>query len=268
MILCPLTPPGAASEIVPAWNAVAATQQHNSPAWWLIAQPDHAALAGTLAAHFTPHDFPLLDREAVQAIALHDAGWAAFDGGEEAGGGTGNVPQFLRDHSGRPLSFLDAPVKLFVEAWAASIRCAEAKAGAIAGLMVSGHFRRLAHHRLNTAQDTPEDAGRIHNFLTTETGEDQKRLARQARSRKEVEGLVDLLQFCDLLSLYLCCGSRARVQFPQPLGTRSVALRPNGELCRLEPSPFREELSLGVPARRFPVSRNEPATCVLPVRLR
>jgi cell division septum initiation protein DivIVA len=269
MILRPLSLPVASSEseIVPAWKAVAATQQQNSSAWWLIAQPDHAALAGSLAAHFKQHDFPLLDREAVQAIALHDAGWAALDGGGEAGGGTGEVAQFRRDHSGRPLSFLEAPVTIFVGAWAASIRCAEAKAGAIAGLMVSGHFCRLAQNRLSASQDTAEDAARLAEFVRNAAGEDERRFARQARSRHELDRLVDLLQFCDLLSLYLCCGSRASVQFPQLIGERPVVLRRDGELCRLEPSPFGEELSLGVPARRAPMTRDEPSTCFLPVRI-
>lgn len=268
MILRPLHPAAPSSEIVPAWNAVASTQQQDSSAWWLIAQPDHAALAGTLAARFQPADFPLLDSNAVQAITLHDSGWAALDGGGEAGGGTGESPQLLRGRSGRPLSFLDAPVRVFMEAWTASIRCAEEKAGAIGGLMVSGHFRRLAQHRANAVQDTSEDAARLHNFLKAEGHEDENRLARQARSQKEVDSLVDVLQFCDLLSLYLCCGSRASVQFPQLIGTRRTVLRRDGELCTLEPSPFHEQASLGVPARRDPVSRDEPNTCVFPILIR
>ena len=268
MILRPLHPHAASSEIVPAWNAVAATQQQDSPAWWLIAQPDHAALAGNLAARFSPGGFPLLDSAAVKAITLHDAGWAAFDGDGEAGGGKGESPQFLRGRSGRPLSFLDAPVKVFMEAWTDSIRCAEERAGAIGGLMVSGHFCRLAQHRLNAAQDTPEDAARLRNFVTDESRQDEKRLARQARSRDEVGSLVDLLQFCDLLSLYLCCGSPASVQFPQFMGAQPILLRREGELCILEPSPLREHVSLAVPALRDPVSRDEPNSCVLPLLIR
>lgn len=268
MILRPLHPAAPSSEIVPAWNAVASTQQQDSSAWWLIAQPDHAALAGNLAARFRPADFPLLDSNAVRAITLHDSGWAALDGGGEAGGGTGESPQLLRGHSGRPLSFLDAPVRVFMPAWTDSIRCAEESAGAIGGLMVSGHFRRLAQHRVNAVQDTPENAARLHEFLKAEGREDERRLARQGRSQKEVGSLVDLLQFCDLLSLYLCCGSRASVQFPQLLGTRPTVLRRDGERCVLEPSPFHEQVSLGVPARRDPVSRDEPNSCVVPVLIR
>lgn len=270
MILHPFSPAlPACSEPVSAWDAVAATQKQSASVWWLVAQPDHAALAGELAAQFAAPDFPALDRELVQAIALHDAGWAEYDGGGKAGGGTNGVaPQSQRDSSGRPLSFLQAPVSMFVDAWIASIQCAEEKAGAIAGLMVSGHFRRLAEHRLNSVEDSPEDAAQIHTFLENATQLDEARFRCQSRSRAEVERLVYLLQFCDLLSLYLCCGSRASVRFPQAVGAHTIVLRREGELCLLEPSPFREELSLGVAARRDPVSPTELNACTLPILMR
>lgn len=269
MILYPLdSKPPIAAAIVPAWNAVAASQQQSASAWWLIAQPDHAALAGELAAQFHTPEFQHLEDEVVRAIALHDSGWAKYDGGGAAGGGNRDfTPQPPRDRLGHPLSFLQAPVPMFVEAWALSIQCAEARTGAIGGLMVSGHFRRLAQHRLNSVQDTAEDSACIHAFLTRETQQDVTRLRRQSRSRAEVERLIDLLQFCDLLSLYLCCGSHAHVQFPLTMGSRAIVLRRNGEACLLDPSPFREEVSLGVPARRDPASPTDATMCVLPVIL-
>lgn len=210
MILHPFSSaPQVSCDPMPAWNAVAATQQQSASAWWLIAQPDHAALAGELAAHFAAPDFPAMDSDVVQAIALHDAGWAKYDGGGEAGGGSkGAPPQGQRDSSGRPLSFLQAPVNIFVEAWTASIYRAQEKAGVIGGLMVSGHFRRLAEYRQESVEDTPGDSALLHQFLANEAQQDEVRFRRQSRSRPEVERLVGLLQFCDLLSLYLCCGSR------------------------------------------------------------
>ncbi len=269
MILHPRSPaPFASSEIIPAWNAVAAAQKQNTSAWWLIAQPDHAALAGDLAAQCDAPRYTHLEDDIVCAIALHDAGWAKYDGGGTGGGGQVNTPAPPRDPKGRPLSFLQALVPMFLEAWIASIQCAEEKAGAIGGLMVSGHFRRLAEHRLKSVEDSPEDTACLQAFLKSEAQQEEARLRRQPRSRADVERLVDLLQFCDLLSLYLCCGSLASVQFPQALGSRSMVLRRDGELCLLDPSPFREEISLGVPARRDPVSRSEPSACVLPVLLR
>lgn len=270
MILHPFSSaPQVSCDPMPAWNAVAATQQQSASAWWLIAQPDHAALAGELAAHFAAPDFPAMDSDVVQAIALHDAGWAKYDGGGEAGGGSkGAPPQGQRDSSGRPLSFLQAPVNIFVEAWTASIYRAQEKAGVIGGLMVSGHFRRLAEYRQESVEDTPGDSALLHQFLANEAQQDEVRFRRQSRSRPEVERLVGLLQFCDLLSLYLCCGSRASIQFPQKIASRPMTLRRKGELCRLDPSPFREEVSLGVPARRDPASRTEPNTRVLPFLIR
>lgn len=270
MILHPFSSaPQVSCDPMPAWNAVAATQQQSASAWWLIAQPDHAALAGELAAHFAAPDFPAMDSDVVQAIALHDAGWAKYDGGGEAGGGSkGAPPQGQRDSSGRPLSFLQAPVNIFVEAWTASIYRAQEKAGVIGGLMVSGHFRRLAEYRQESVEDTPGDSALLHQFLANEAQQDEVRFRRQSRSRPEVERLVGLLQFCDLLSLYLCCGSRASIQFPQKIASRPMILRRKGELCRLDPSPFREEVSLGVPARRDPASRTEPNTRALPFLIR
>ena len=269
MILYPIAPASSAgSETLPAWKAVAAAQKQNAPAWWLVAQPDHAALAGDLAAQFAAPGFHISDREVVQAIALHDAGWAKYDGGGKAGGGQNTAPRLLHDESGRPLSFLQAPVAMFVEAWAASIECAEEKAGALGGLMVSGHFRRLAQNRLNSVEDSGEDAARIREFVEKESQLEEARFRRQSRTHAEVERLVDVLQFCDLLSLYLCCGSRASVQFPQALGRRAIVLRRRGEVCLLDPSPFGEEISLGVAARRDPAFRAEPNTCVLPVLIR
>jgi hypothetical protein len=269
MILQPLrTPALVSAETISAWNAVATTQEQDAPGWWLIAQPDHAALAGDLAAHFGTPEFPCLDSDVVCAIALHDAGWAKYDGGSEAGGGSVAVPQPLRDGSGRPLSFLSAPVSLFVEAWTASIEYAEEKAGATGGLLVSGHFRRLAEHRLASVDDSSADTARLRAFVEDESRQDETRFQQQSRDRSAIERLVDLLQFCDLLSLYLCCGSRANVQFPQQIGSRNIVLRRHGELCLLNPSPFCEEISLGVPARRDPLSGNEPNACVLPVLVR
>jgi hypothetical protein len=269
MILHPLPPALPASgETIAAWNAVASAQQQGAEAWWLIAQPDHAALAGELAAQFAAPEFSRLEDDEARAIALHDAGWAEYDGGGAAGGGKGAAPQPLREPSGRPLSFLHATVPIFVEAWVGSIHCAEQKAGVIGGLMVSGHFRRLAEHRLTSVADPPEDAARIREFVANESRHDVARMHRQSRSRQQVERLVDVLQFCDLLSLYLCCGSRANIQFSQMIGPRPIVLRREGELALLDPSPFRREISLGVPARRDPVSRTEPNTCVLPVLIR
>src|SRR5437660_11083557 len=112
MVLDPLTDNGSLngniSATIPAWQAVEKKQRQAANDWWLIAQPDHAALAGDLAANLNSPLFPPLDRNEIRAIALHDASWAQFDGGER---GTGHGLQVvLRDRKldaqGRRLSFL------------------------------------------------------------------------------------------------------------------------------------------------------------------
>ena len=49
-----------------------------------------------------------------------------------------------------------------------------------------------------------------------------------------------MLQFCDLLSLYLCCGAREAVEFPQSFGGRPLRLEPQSgdAACSISPSPF------------------------------
>jgi len=74
---------------------------------------------------------------------------------------------------------------------------------------------------------------------------------------------VDLLQFCDLLSLYLCCGSNEDVEFPQRLAPSPIRLRRNGGGFRLEPAVIKSGAGLGVTARRHPTSRTEPNVTTL-----
>jgi len=94
---------------VSAWAAVERKQKQSAEEWLLIAQPDHAALAGDLAERLNTPLVPKLDFAVLQGIALHDSGWQLFDGGER---GTGrDLEVSLRDpqlnKAGKPISFLD-----------------------------------------------------------------------------------------------------------------------------------------------------------------
>ena len=71
-----------------------------------------------------------------------------------------------------------------------------------------------------------------------------------------------MLQFCDVLSLYLCCGAAQDVEFPQRFGAKPIRLRREARaadqaaVCRFEPSPFiGGGVDLAVLARRFPSDR-------------
>jgi len=258
MVLYPLTdaeiPNGHSSATIPAWQAVEKKQKQPARDWWLIAQPDHAALAGDLAANLNSPLFPQLDQHVIRAIALHDAGWARFDGGERDTGHDLEIvlrdPQL--DAQGRPLSFLEMTPEDFLRAWADSIIQAE-RAAPIGGVMVSQHFCRLAANRLQSRIDNPQDTHRLKQFLRGEAKRQEHLLEHGPRPPAEVRVLTDVLQFCDLLSLYLCCGARDAIEFPQNFAGRTIRLRREREMHRLEPSIFGGGVSLGVTARHYPL---------------
>ncbi len=243
MVLYPIDPSGEESgRTLSAWDAIEHKQKQPARDWWLISQPDHAALSGTLARYIDSPDFPRLDEEAIQAIALHDDGWTAFDDAPRLSGR-------------RPMSFLDVAAPDFLQAWRGSIERAE-RSSALAGLMVSEHFCRIARAR-------PQDYQALVDRFLQEEGKRQARLSQvESRSAEEVGVLVDVLQFCDLLSLYLCCGSRARVDFPQQFRGRAIRCRREDQLCRIEPQVL-GGASLAVPARRFSNFRQSETIPVL-----
>ena len=246
-VSCPAAVPQSARRTVSAWNAIESRQKEQAQSWWLVTQPDHAALSGDLAANFISTEFPRLDPDVVRGISLHDEGWARFDGD----GQNGAVLQPKIEATGVPLSFLKVAPADFVRAWDASIARAE-EAGPIAAILVSSHFCRIADGRTGANIDRQSDRQRIEDFLRREADRQEQRMRQQTRSHQEVETLVDMLQFCDLLSLYLCCGSQDDVEFPQKVKGRAIWLRRDGEACWLDPSPFSGGVSLGVKARRWP----------------
>src|SRR5581483_10812285 len=119
------------------------------------------------------------------------------------------------------------------------------------------HFCRLGQGFMHDRGQEP-GANLVREFLTNETRR-QTRLAKSVdRARGEIERLVDVLQFCDLLSLYLCSGSCEDVEFPQRLAAAPIRLRRGGGGFHLEPNFIKNGASLGVTARRYQPSKTEP----------
>jgi len=243
---------------VPVWDAISPTQKTRAPEYWLITQPDHAALSGAIAAALGPPLLPRLSSEVVQGIAHHDDGWAPFD-----------AQIALTD--GRPLSFLDFPPKDFLRAWRSSIESAE-KIAPIAGAIVSEHFCRLGRKRLEWDIDNAKDRELLRDFLGNEQARQQRLLS--GHSQEEFKFLTDVLQFCDVLSLYLCCGATLDVEFQQTFGTKPICLRreaartpDQAAVCHFEPTPFTAGgVDLGIVARHYPRDRH-PAAITLPFLL-
>jgi Protein of unknown function (DUF3891) len=242
MILRPLETVAAASkEFLPAWPVVERIQRQKHESCWLITQPSHAALAAEVAANLSAPQFPVPDVSILQAIALHDAGWGIPD-----------AQAIMRSRSvqqQQPESFVAMGVPQFVAAWEKSIETCEPISPA-GGYIVSRHFWRLADHRVKSSGgESRQDRQILESFLKSEEQRQKKLGAKQKLSMEQLEQLTDLLQLCDLFSLYLCCGAAENVVFPEYFGTTlkvihhgdTEARRLHGIDDRLQVTGYRED---------------------------
>ncbi len=241
---------------VPAWEAVAHTQKTISAKYHLVRQPDHAHLAGRLVEQFAIPGAPVVDDEIVRGISLHDEGWADFDCGRKRLQATTarysdtNVPL---NGERKPLSFLEIKAGDFLCAWRGSIEAAEAVAP-IAGLIVSRHFGRLGQFGVSVGTYSENDTQQVREFLTHEVKRERHLMQLQSRSEKEVEYWTDVLQFCDLLSLYLCGGSKDSVEFPQHIGQQgeTIRLQLNDGVNVLSPTIFAGQVHFEIEIQAYP----------------
>lgn len=243
MILRPLEPvPATSTEFLPVWSVVERVQREIPEGCWMITQPSHAALAGELAAKLTSPQAPKLDAALIRAIALHDAGWGIPDAQA--------IMQSRSVRQGGPKSFIACGADEFVNAWEKSIDVAES-VGAAGGYIVSRHFVRIAEH--GTSEVTEGNRQTVARFLKNEAARQMKLAVKQQNSVEELEALTDVLQFCDLLSLYVCSGACENVEFPEYFGLK-VRLTANAEGYKLEPSWIEPGTTLTVAALRHPVT--------------
>ena len=183
----------------------------------LIAQHDHALLAGRFAARIGKAPFvPLRPfREAVDGVSLHDCGWPVHD-----------ERPTLND-KGLPLHVLESPMAVAIRVWSESARRAAEK-DPYSGLLVSLHVMALSFIA-QTHDPTPHERFRdakdlfVLNKFQHRQAELQEDLRRRLGMRtdlplrhglakpgvNEAEDLLlfnyNLLKTCDRLSLDLCC---------------------------------------------------------------
>jgi hypothetical protein len=229
---------------LPAWTVIERTQRECAPLeeFWMVPQPAHAALSGDIAARLSPESFPKIDPEIVRAISLHDAGWGSLDAAS------------IQDSRGgrkKPYSFISAPPAQFTAAWTASIETAQ-KVNDIGGYIVSAHFFRISE--LHPGNDKALETFRKHEHTR------QRRLrADIALTAGELDRLVEALQFCDVLSLYLCCGTEDPVEFPHELAGRKISMQKREGEFVCDPSPFRGEHLFQFNALRHPRRKESPS---------
>ena len=212
----------------------------------MITQPSHAALAGELAANLHAPGFPVPDDPLVHAIALHDAGWGIPD-----------AQAIMKSRSVQqnpPQSFLATTVPQFLDAWEKSIETG-ATVSPAGGYVVSRHFWRLAEHRVRVEESKPERP-KLESFLKKEELRQKKLVAKQSLTVQQLEELTDLLQFCDLLSLYFCCGTEQKVVFPEYFGAQLRITYVEGAY-KLDPPLIHSGTAFVVAAVRYPATKAE-----------
>ena len=267
MILRPETKPARTNDaFVSAWEAVARAEKTRSAKYHLVRQPDHARVSGEIVQQLAIAGAPPVDDDIVRGISLHDEGWATFDEGRERFHATPanySSANIAVDREGRPLAFLDIKAGDFLRAWRGSIDCAEAVAP-IAALIVSGHFCRLGKFGIGMSAYSEDDARRVREFLASEEQRQCRLLNLQCCAESEVQYWTDVLQFCDLLSLYLCCGSEESVEFPQRIGPQggTIRLQVQDGVFVLKPSLFAREVEFSVEAHPYPADAGVSSTTV------
>jgi Protein of unknown function (DUF3891) len=265
MILRPEAKPSDTnSAFVSAWEAVARAERTRVVKYYLVRQPDHARVSGEIVQHLAIAGAPKVDDDIVRGISLHDEGWSDFDNGLErlsATPATYSGENVALSEEGKPLSFPEIKAGDFLRARRRSIDSAE-EVAPIAALIVSGHFYRLGKFGISMGAYSEDDARSVREFLVFEERRRQRLMGMQHRSHSEVQYWTDVLQFCDLLSLYLCCGSEENVEFPQRIGPKDETIRlqvQHGAFI-LAPSPFAKEVELSVEARLYPAESSLAST--------
>jgi len=239
--LAPMESRGAVS---PAFEAISETQQKATVSDWFVTQPDHARISGELAAALDPRLVPNLSEAVVRAIGIHDVGWMRYDGDA----GSPQAPRAL--DSGVAVSFVNSEPETFLPAWMGSIQAAQST-GALGGLIVSAHFSRLTTPYLESGKGTPEQRSRVEQFLHRERARVDRLLPQAGLRPGEIEALIQVLQFCDLASLYWCANPQTPVELPQMIHGSRVQFSCQCGGFRMTPGLLKQALTLEIPCVRF-----------------
>jgi len=220
-------------------------------AWVIIAQIDHAYLAGLLAEHWGATPFGSLEpRDALLWAAFHhDDGWAAWDQNPGVNPATGIPRQFTEMEPAETLSI-----------WTTSIDAAAAR-GPLEGYLVAGHFCRLGRRATAGREHDPNWQPFI-GFLDNYEARARAWLASwqsvdESHSPQLAEQSLNQLQFFDTFSLWFCCSeSTEREVVETPSGNDFSIVPRSASQFQLMPWPFTvDSLELSVPGRMFPAGR-------------
>jgi hypothetical protein len=218
--------------------------------WLMIAQPDHALLAGELAVLWRLDFAPGMP--AALGVAKHDDGWIEWEKAPRA-----------HPETGVPIDFTETTAAEHLDIWRRGPALV-ARADPYAGVLVSHHGSGLTEKKLRVATSlASEERGALAGYL------DEQRAFREATAgaagidlaAPSVARDVALLRLLDYLSLVLCCDP-AETRTLEIDGLRLELTALGERAVALAPWPFGEyaEVLRPVEARAIPKRRYDDAS--------
>ena len=243
----------------------------------LIAQHDHALVAGVLAEHFGNGNFAVPEPrdKTIKGVSLHDCGWPLHD----------DEPTLNKEGSPSDVFETTRPVALKV--WTASAERASAD-DPYAGLLTSLHVLSLsvfatsetsiAHEKFDL--DDPQERFANLKFQQREIARQEELRARcglrtekplhhsglpkegMQRAEDQLQFNFRMLQAMDFLSLAACCtkppADQTQDVMPRP-GAKPIKLavaRRGDDVVTVDPWPFDQaQVELKIPVCRIPARR-------------
>ncbi|MPY86359.1 MAG: DUF3891 family protein [Luteitalea sp.] len=196
----------------------------------LITQPDHAALAARIMAHWRADGFPTRrTREVVlEAVGQHDIGWTAED----------TVPR-LDPSAQAPYDFISAPADVRQRIWPRAISQIE-PASRYEAALIAQHARTVYRRHEDDAAWQP--------FLD-QMARERDRLVDRADEAAFRGFLQDyaIVAIGDLLSLTFCNG------WAEPVDIDGYRVHLRGDVLQVHPDPFDDAtVPMAVAARQLP----------------
>jgi len=233
--------------------------------WWLVTHPNHARLAGAVAAHWGNDLFaaPEPREHVLLGVNTHDDGWAMRDARPSVTK-QGKPAAFSVELVGKYSAFEEIDLQDYLNVRERAVAEIAAK-DAYAALLVSKHTYNLLTARADRSTIAPEQLPLLDAFLDRQR-ELQDALFAAIRADasfaaedvtgEKIEEHFRLLQAADNMSLLACVDYAAPATLLHPLklrdgGTAEVAVTPlGGRAFKLQPYPLREDrVVIEFPAR-------------------
>ncbi len=191
----------------------------------LITQPDHAALARRIMAHWASLHTAVRRREILTAIEHHDRGWAEPDAALTVDPATATIRDFMH-----------VPAAVRQSVWPRSVEHLTAAPWAAA---------LVAHHAI-TVYDRFRHDPEWQDFFPTLTAQRDACVARAGGDLKALVRDYVFVRLGDLISLSFC----TRATAAESLGPWTIRL--DGAHLHVTPSPFVLDVTFAVEAREIP----------------